>query len=283
VEKKTLGFRSAWHWTSIGVLLAWGLVANCWGQQVDWESCIRQDLPATRELISHEILKSIPCPAGVGGECFGEGARWNLFTQYNSGPCSHLQYPAGSCRGWQGESKVCIVAGDWNGPPRFPFRFIHSSNPPVISYVKRRSGLSFTGGLNQTKIENIVQRTRSYNSDVFIQGTTVTLKLEPNPDGKGGKAVISKDATHYWEFTGRQRPMKTYIEFIIRLQDGTYNGNLAWGDCSFIKKHKEVNVNGIATESQSTGVDRWKAAYDPSKKEWVLTLPGQEANEWILR
>jgi hypothetical protein len=286
MRKRTSGFRSVWHWTFICALLVWGLAVNCWGQQGEWESCQREDLPATRALVGLEILSSIPCPPGVGGECFGQGPMWNLFTQYNTEPCSHLQNLPGSCQGWHGESKVCIVASTWYGPPRYPFPFIHSSNPPVISYVKRRSGpvITVSGGLNQLKVNQKVQRARDFNSEVFIQASSVTISLQPNPNGPGERAIITKNVTHYWEFTYRDRS-KTIIETFISPKDGTYNGNHASGDCSYILKQKNVGANGTVTNFQDkTGVDKWNAAYDPSKKEMVLILPGApDMNEWVLR
>jgi hypothetical protein len=259
-----------------------------WGQQDDWASCIEKNLPATRRLVDKGILKRmIPCPPGVGGECFSQGARWNLFTQDNTEACSHLRYPAGSCQGWQGEEKVCIVAAEWYSSPRSPGSFIHSSNPPTISYVKRRKGsgqgITVSGNLNQTKVREKEQRAIHFGSKVFFRASNVAISLQPNPHGPGGRAVITKNVTHYWEFTYRDHS-KTIIETIISLKDGTYNGNHASGDCFFTMKQKNVGANGTVTNFQDrTGVERWNAAYDPSKKETVLFLPGHDMNEWILR
>jgi hypothetical protein len=288
MRKRTSGFRSIWHWTLICVLLVWGLTVNCWGQQAEWESCQREDLPATRALVGLEILSSIPCPPGVGGECFRQGPRWNLFTQDNAEPCSHLQNLPGSCRGWQGEPKVCIVASTWYGPPRYPFPFIHSSNPPVISYVKRRMGnsggpITVSGGLNPLKVNQKVQRARDFGSNVFFQASSVTISLQPNSNGPGGRAIITKSVNHYWEFTYKDRS-KTIIEAIMSPMDGTYNGNHATGDCSFLIKQQNVGTDGKVTNFQDkTGVDKWNAVYDPLKKEMVLFLPGaHDMNEWVL-
>lgn len=260
-----------------------------WGQQDEWASCIREDLPTTRGLVDKGILIRITCPPGVGGECFREGPRWNLFTQDNTEACSHLRHTVSSCQGWQGEEKVCIFAGEWYGSPHSPVRFIHSSNPPTISYVKRRRGnsggpgITVSGGLNPIKVSQKVQRARYFNSDVFFQASRVSISLQPNPNGPGGRSIISKNVNHYWEYTYRDRS-KTYIETFISPKDGTYTGNHASGDCSYIIKQKNVSANGQVTNFQDkTGVDKWNAVYDPSKKETVLFLPGaHDLNEWIL-
>lgn len=160
---RSIGFRLVWQWVFICVLLIWGLVPTCWGQE--WKTCIREDVRVARGLVGHGILKLVNCPPGVSGECFGPGPEWDQFSfgkQSRTGPCQYVVYPASECRGWKGQTEICGVAAHWFGPPRYPISFIHSSKPPVVLYVKRWMGPEDSSPSNVKPI-NVVRGTYGWN------------------------------------------------------------------------------------------------------------------------
>lgn len=138
MERMKFSFRSTWYWIFIGVLITWGLAANCGGQM--WESCFRNDLAFTHDLARKNFFAYVNCPPGISGYCFGGGPG---FQKYNSelytktGPC---QYASGLnyCDDSPGTIEICSVMYDTFVDPYTNHRYIHSSKPPGIVYVKMK-------------------------------------------------------------------------------------------------------------------------------------------------
>ena len=137
MEKMTLGFRSGWHWTFIGVLLTWGLVVNCWG---GWETCYSKSLKHTFALTGKKfgLLQIVPCPPGVTGTCFGAGPKMKAFNDglLSRTECENKPLIQDHCDDSPGEIIICTLAYEPYGPVNH--RYIHSSNPPSIVYIKWR-------------------------------------------------------------------------------------------------------------------------------------------------
>jgi len=111
-----------------------------------WESCYRNDLPATHALVRMNFLAYVNCPPGVSGYCFGAGPEFHKFTSElytKTGPC---QYASGLnyCDGSPGKIEVCSIMYDTFVDPYTNRRYIHSSRPPGIVYVKMKYPPPFT-------------------------------------------------------------------------------------------------------------------------------------------
>ena len=137
----TLGFRSAWQWTFICVLLTWGLVVNCWGLDPGWELCYSKNLKHTFMLTGPDFgyLMVVGCPPGVSGTCFGAGPKMKDFNNriYKDQRCAGaesggLRY----CDDSPGDIVICLLAYETYSYGNF--LYIHSSNPPGIVYAKRK-------------------------------------------------------------------------------------------------------------------------------------------------
>jgi len=78
-----------------------------------YETCISQDQSGTNALVNIGILKRMPCPPGVGGQCFGAGPNISKVTAGSagdSGPCRSAVYPAYDCKsGPDSPDLVCTM------------------------------------------------------------------------------------------------------------------------------------------------------------------------------
>lgn len=141
MEKMTLGFRSAWHWTFICVLLTWGLVVNCWGLEPGWEVCYSKSLNHAFELTKPEwgYLGVVGCPPGVPGTCFGAGPKMKKFNNklYKDRRCEGAENTGlKTCDSSPGDVIICSLMYETYTSDKL--RYIHSSNPPGIIYIKRK-------------------------------------------------------------------------------------------------------------------------------------------------